>query len=295
MAARIPRLAQLLRIYIDGIPLDLASLLLPAKTRLSATLQMHIHLHAASQKRYASSALPVKRQMSKTSMLGWIDSLETAVNGLRWSPAGTTWGEYYAETNYSPAGLEHKKALVADFLRQVQPRHVWDLGANTGLFSRIASQAGAYTVAFDIDPGAVELNYLESRKKAETNLLPLLLDLTNPSPGIGWGNRERMAFGERAKADAILALALVHHLAIANNLPLGRLAPNLRALGRWLIVEFVPKDDSQVQRLLASRQDIFPEYTQAHFEGAFAAHYSIHRAEAIQDSLRTLYLMEARD
>jgi ribosomal protein L11 methylase PrmA len=255
---------------------------------------MHIHLHAASQKRFASSALPKERQMSKTAMLGWIDSLESAVSKLRWSPAGTAWGEYYTETNYTPAGLEHKKALVGDYLRQIQPKCVWDLGANIGLFSRVASQMGAYTVAFDIDPGAVELNYQECRKNGDTNLLPLLLDLTNPSPGIGWGNRERLAFGERAPADAILALALIHHLAVANNVPLGRLASYLRDLGRWLIVEFIPKEDSQVQRLLASRQDIFPEYTQAHFEGIFATHYTIHRAEAIQDSLRTLYLMEAR-
>lgn len=294
MALRDVRLAQFLKIYIDGIPLDLASQLLPAKTRFDMTLQMHIHLHAASQKRFASSALPKERQMSKTAMLGWIDSLESAVNKLRWSPAGTAWGEYYTETNYTPTGLEHKKALVGDFLRQIQPKRVWDLGANTGLFSRVASQQGSYTVAFDIDPGAVELNYLECRKNDEKNLLPLLLDLTNPSPGIGWGNRERLAFGERAPVDAILALALIHHMAIANNVPLGRLASYLHKLGNWLIVEFIPKDDSQVQRLLASRQDIFTEYTQAHFEEAFTTHYTIHRAEAIQDSLRTLYLMEAR-
>jgi hypothetical protein len=160
---------------------------------------------------------------------------------------------------------------------------------------------GALTIAYDIDPGAVELNYLECRKNGETNLLPLLLDLTNPSPGIGWGNQERMAFGERKSAgeqkpvEAILALALVHHLAIANNVPLERLASYFHGLGRWLVVEFVPKDDSQVQRLLASRQDIFTGYTQAHFEQTFAAYYTIHRTEGIRDSLRTLYLMEAQD
>jgi hypothetical protein len=295
IALRDVRLAQLLRIYIDGIPLDLTSQLLPAKTRLNAALQMHIHLHAASQKRFASSALPTKRTMSKTALLGWVDSLESAVNGLRWSPAGTAWGDYYTETNYTPAGLEHKKELVADFLQQIQPKRVWDLGANTGLFSRIASQTGAFTIAYDIDPGAVELNYLECRKNGETNLLPLLLDLTNPSPGIGWDNRERLAFSERTPADAVLALALIHHLAIANNVPLERLASYLHGLGKALIVEFIPKEDSQVQRLLASRQDIFTEYTQAHFEETFASHYTIQRAEAIRDTLRTLYLMQARD
>jgi len=295
MAYRDVRLGQLLRIYIDGVPLDLASQLLPRKTRLSWPLQVHIHMHAASQKRFASSALPTERKMGKTALLGWIDSLESAVRGLRWSPAGTAWGDYYAETNYTTAGLEHKKALLQEFLGQIQPRRVWDLGANTGLFSRIASAVGANTIAFDIDPGAVELNYLEVRKARETRLLPLLLDLTNPSPGIGWGNHERLSLIERAPADTIIALALVHHLAIANNVPLERLATFFHGLGRWLVVEFIPKSDSQVQRLLASRQDIFTEYTQEHFEGVFAARYTVHRKEGIRDSQRTLYLMEARE
>jgi hypothetical protein len=295
MALRDIRLNQLLRVYIDGIPLDLASRLLPWKTRWNWSLQMHIHLHAASQKRYASSAPPPERKMSKTSFLGWIDSLESAVRGMRWSPEGTAWGDYYTETNYTEAGLQHKKTLAADFLRRTQAKHVWDLGANTGMFSRIASQMGAQTLAFDIDPGAVELNYRECKKNKETNLTPLLLDLTNPSPGTGWGNRERLALAERGPADCILALALVHHLAIANNVPLDRLASFFCELGRWLVIEFVPKSDSQVQRLLASRQDIFTEYTQAQFERIFAQRYSIHQSEGIHDSERTLYLMESRN
>jgi ribosomal protein L11 methylase PrmA len=163
------------------------------------------------------------------------------------------------------------------------------------MFSRIASQMGAQTLAFDIDPGAVELNYRECKKNKETNLTPLLLDLTNPSPGTGWGNRERLALAERGPADCILALALVHHLAIANNVPLDRLASFFCELGRWLVIEFVPKSDSQVQRLLASRQDIFTEYTQAQFERIFAQRYSIHQSEGIHDSERTLYLMESRN
>jgi ribosomal protein L11 methylase PrmA len=179
-------------------------------------------------------------------------------------------------------------------MQHIQPETVWDLGANTGLFSRIPSQMGVDTIAFDIDPGAVELNYRDCRKTGEIHLLPLLLDLTNPSPAIGWGNRERSAFGERGPAGAVMALALVHHLAIANNVPLPRLADFMHGLGRWLVIEFVPKSDSQVQRLLASRQDIFPDYTPSHFESAFSQRYILHRSEAIRDSERCLYLMEAR-
>jgi ribosomal protein L11 methylase PrmA len=288
------RLGLLMRDFIDGIPLDLTSRLLPLRTRLSWPLQIHIHLHAASQKRYASSALPTERRMGMTSLLGWIDSLESAIRSLSWSPKGTDWGNYYAETNYTPDGLEHKKSLVGEYLDHIQPRRVWDLGANTGLFSRIASQKGAQTLAFDIDPGAVELNYLECRKSGEPNLLPLLLDLSNPSPGIGWANRERLSVEERGPADAVLSLALIHHLAIANNLPLERVAAFLHRLGRWLIIEFVPKIDSQVQRLLASRQDIFSEYTQDYFERIFSKYYSIQRVEGIRESERSLYLMQAR-
>ena len=295
MALTDVRMGLLLREYIDGIPLDLASRLLPWKTRLNGALQMHVHLHAASQKRYAASGLPTGRKMSMNSMLGWIDSLESAVRGLRWSPEGTAWGNYYAETNYTQAGLEHKQALVSEYLTRIGPSLVWDLGANTGLFSRIASRMGAYTIAFDIDPGAVELNYLDCKKASEKNLLPLLSDLSNPSPGIGWANRERKSLGERGPVDAVMALALVHHLAIANNLPLERLAEFLHGLGKWLVIEFVPKSDSQVQRLLASRQDIFPRYTQAHFVEAFERCFVIHRVENIRDSERSLYLMQARD
>ena len=174
---------------------------------------------------------------------GIIDSLESGVKRLQWSPSGTDWGDYYDEHNYTSAGLEDKKQIVSSFLDQMQPRSVWDLGANTGLFSRLASDRGIPTIAFDIDPGAVELNYLSSRKDIEQNILPLLSDLTNPSPAIGWENQERQSLAERGPVDAIFALALIHHLVISNNVPLNRLASFFQHLGRWLVIEFVPKSD----------------------------------------------------
>jgi len=183
---------------------------------------------------------------------------------------------------------------VCEFLDHIRPHTVWDLGANTGLFSRLASRQGIFTVAFDIDPGAVERNYLRCVAERETNLLPLVLDLTNPSPSIGWNTQERMSWLDRAPADTILALAVIHHLAIANNIPLEQLAKFFSQLGHWLIIEFVPKSDSQVQRLLATRDDIFPEYTEAGFEQTFLRFFIRHAAERIRGSDRILYLMEAR-
>jgi hypothetical protein len=295
MARRDERFGLLSRLFIDGVPLDLAAASLPFKTRFAPGILTHIHAHAASQKRYASRTEKLReRRFSRTALLALADSLESNIRKLRFHAKETEWGDYYQDTNYSAEGLEHKKRTVAEFLDAVKPATVWDLGANTGLFSRIASGRGVPTVAFDVDPLAVERNYRELKAAKEKNLLPLVMDLTNPSPGTGWAGRERMSLEERGPADALLALALVHHLAISNNVPFGRIADFLRRVGRHLIIEFVPKDDSQVRRLLVTREDIFVDYTQSRFEEAFGRAFEILRSEPVRDSGRTLYLMKAK-
>ena len=289
------RLGQLYRSHLDGIPLDLASKLLPYRTRFSFSLLPHIHLHAGSQARYADKRIDTRRpKLSRLGFIGIINSLESGVKGLKWTPGGTEWGDYYQDTNYSAEAFEHKKRIVAEFLEAVHPRNVWDLGANVGVFSRIASDKGIPTVSFDIDPTAVEKNYLECRRRGETNILPLLSDLTNPSPGIGWQNEERMSLIERGPADAVLALALIHHLAISNNTPFAKIADFFASICDSLIVEFVPKSDSQVQRLLATREDIFVGYTQQAFESEFARQFVLEHSQPITGSERSLYLMRRR-
>jgi len=158
----------------------------------------------------------------------------------------------------------------------------------------VAAGKGILTVSADVDPACVEVNYLRCVKERETNVLPLLLDLTNPSPGVGWENEERTSLIERGLADTVLALALIHHLAISNNLPLDRVAAFFSRICNWLIIEFVPKGDSQVQRLLSTREDIFPDYTQRAFERAFGRHFDIQESVTIEGSERTLYLMGKR-
>jgi ribosomal protein L11 methylase PrmA len=178
-----------------------------------------------------------------------------------------------------------------NWLSKIEAKTVWDLGANSGIFSRVAVETGAYVISTDIDPAAVEVNYRLVQERKEQNLLPLVLDLTNPSPAIGWNNLERDSFLQRGPVDATLALALVHHLAISNNVPLPRVAEFFSTCGKWLIVEFVPKSDSQVQKLLRSRVDIFNDYTQAGFEKAFGQWYTLKQSSVIRDSERCLYLM----
>ena len=289
------RLSQLMRVYIDGVPLDLASKLLPGRTKLSFGLLSHIHLHAKFESKYAGSTQkPSGGRMGKMALWGLIDNLQATVRKLGYKPARTEWADYYSDTNYSGPALADKARVVSEFLDVCRPATVWDLGANIGVFSRIAAGKGAYTVAFDIDPAAVEKHYLDCRAGGIANTLPLVLDLANPSAAIGWANRERMSLVERGPADAVMALALVHHLAISNNVPLGMLAEFLASICRWLVIEFVPKSDSQVKRLLVTREDIFGDYNQDSFEREFAAAFDIEKRAPLAESERTLYLMRRR-
>lgn len=296
MAYRDVRLGSLLRTGIDGVPLDLATALLPWRTRLNPGLFMHLHAHAASQKKHQDRRRSGKSaRVSKNAMIGIVDSLRGAVKRLQWKPAGTEWGAYYSDTNYSDASLAIKREMVAAFLDQADPTTVWDLGANNGFFSRVASERGIPTVAMDIDPVAVQKNWLEVKAKGEEHILPLLMDLTNPSPDLGWDHAERSSILGRGPADAVLALALVHHLAISNNVPLPRLAGFFARAGRWLIIEFVPKEDSQVQRLLSTREDVFPHYHREGFEAAFGQEFEVVESQGIEGSERTLYLLKRRE
>ena len=290
-------MSQLLRVYIDGLPLDLASGLLPAKTKFNFGLLTHIHVHASAQKRYSDKLVKPRSgalRMNRQALIGLIESLENTIKKLTWKPAGTEWGDYYEKTNYTDGAFDHKKQLIHEWADEKKPELVWDLGGNTGVFSREAASSGAFTVSFDIDPAAVEQNYRTVKANKEQNILPLVLDLTNPSPALGWDNNERDSFGARGPVEMVLALAVIHHLAISNNVPLRQLARFFAARCKWLVIEFVPKSDSQVQKLLASREDIFPDYTRQGFENVFSTCFTIYKSEAVRDSERTLYLMEAR-
>jgi hypothetical protein len=296
MSYKDARLNQLLRVHLDGIPLDLAGRLLPLRTYLRLSVLLHIHMHAVFGRRAQNSSGEdvQQKRFARGAFLGLIDGLEGAVKKMTWSPQGV-WADYYAERpSYESGAVEHKKQLVAEFLDILNPGIVWDLGANTGLFSRIASDRGIPTVSFDMDPACVEMNYLASVTKGEKTILPLLLDLANPSPKIGWENEERNSLFDRGPADAVLALALIHHLAIGNNLPLSRIAGFFGRVGRSLIVEFGPKGDPMVQRLLRTRADIFPDYTPECFEKEFNEFFTIVRSVQIRNSQRTLYLMKKK-
>jgi hypothetical protein len=178
-------------------------------------------------------------------------------------------------------------------LDSTDARVVWDLGANVGTYSTVAAGNGRQVIAFDQDASSVEHHWRTLSADARASVLPLVMDLSNPSPALGWALEERRSLVERGPADIILALALVHHLAIGNNVPLDRVASFMSRLGRRAIVEFVPKEDPMTQHLLAARHDIFPDYTLDGFRAAFGRSFAILDEAPVEDSRRTLFLLEA--
>lgn len=295
MARKDVRLGRLVRSSLDGLPLDLTSKILPIRTWLSPALLLHIHLHARAQKRFAGDAVRTRkgtRAMSDTALQGLVASLESAIRGLNWEPK-SNWADYEVTHSYSEGSLDAKESVIRDLISQVGPSEIWDIGANTGNFSRIATSASIPVVSLDIDYGAVEINYRRSKSSSDTYMLPLVIDLTNPTPALGWSSDERKSLIERGPVDLVMALALVHHLAIGNNVPLDDVARFLAMIGRALIIEFIPKSDPQVKRLLMNRADIFPDYTLEGFERSFSAHFELQRSEPLPESDRRLFLMRA--
>jgi ribosomal protein L11 methylase PrmA len=302
MAQTDVELSKLMISHIDGVPLPLASKLLPARTRLNYSLMTHIHLHSKMQQQHADAAgnrdtaRAKNANVTEQGLNALMESLAKTVQKLEWKMPRTEWGDYYENTNYSDRAGEQKRTLVDGFLGSIpEPlKIIQDFGANTGEFSRIAAKHGELVVSQDIDPVAVELNYRENSANGPANILPLIQDFSSPSPAIGWGNAERDSFLDRSRCDALLVLALIHHLAISNNVPLPNIAELFAGITRWIIIEFVPKNDSQVERLLATREDIFTDYTRDGFEKAFSECFTIEKSEPVPDSERTLYLMKSR-
>ncbi|MCV0402555.1 MAG: SAM-dependent methyltransferase [Chloroflexi bacterium] len=299
IAHRDARCGLMLRDFIDGIPLELAARLLPGRTRLNMGLLAHLHLHARAQRRSANDppptdgAPPPVRRVSETGQRALLDSLRRTVAGLRWKP-DSHWSGYATSTSYSEAATASKGRIVREMLDAVAGRRAWDLGANTGVYSAMAADAGYRVVAWDQDAASVEAHWLRVRDGASPAILPLVGDLSNPSPALGWALEERSSFLDRDEPDVILALALVHHLAIGNNVPLDRVASLFGRLAPQAIVEFVPKEDPMTRRLLAARPDIFGGYTLDGFRSAFETTHRIVREAPIDDSPRTLFLLARR-
>lgn len=280
-------LLSLLGQYPDGIPLDLAAELLPARSTFKLISFLHIHL----QRRVAATGKNAKEDstFSQTKLLRIIDHLEAGINAISIEKETSHWSKYYGETILSDAYLHGKIQAVRQMTASRSLSSVLDLGANTGEFAAQFASEGKQVIAAEADRICVDQIFLKHAK-----VTAVCIDLMHPSPAIGWMNQERTPFSHRAKADLVLALALVHHLCIGKNLPFDHLAQGLLALGPWLLIEFVPKTDPKVQGLLQGRADIFDNYSEHNFKGIFSKYYTLVEEKAVPASDRKLFLFQRK-
>ncbi len=286
-------IGKIFTLYPNGIPLEILISLLPKKAKWNLHTYLHIYLHAATAARAGKTkSAKAATKFSKQKMLLLLNGLITYVASLHVKKTKTNWDDYYASTILSDQYLQEKTTLVTLFLSTVTYSSIIDLGANDGYFSLLFKNTATEIIAVDGDANCINKLYTTIRNQKIKNILPLINTLHTPSPAIGWNSAERASFGERIKGNVILALALVHHLAIANNLPFQFIAEWLAAMGKYLLIEFVPKTDEKVQLLLQNRQDIFIDYTVIGFENAFSKKFKIVMQQKIIGTERILYLME---
>jgi hypothetical protein len=284
-------LQQLLLAYPEGIPLGIAKSLLPRRSKFSLHTYLHIHLHASVAKR-KNAAASSKTKFSKQKFLNLISSLEILINKLRLPEQSTTWSGYYEEASQRNDYLEQKKKIIVQWLETIPGiKTAADLGANDGEFSHLLSSNNIQTIAADFDPYCINKLYNQLKAAGEKNIQPLIVDLSNPSPATGVNNNERASFISRLYVDLVLALALVHHLAIGKNIPFEMIADLFQKICSSLIIEFVPKEDEKVQLMLTNKKDIYAGYTAENFEKVFGKYFRLVNKETIPGSGRTLYLM----
>lgn len=284
---------------LEGISTPDMAKTLPLSAKLNWCVLTNVILPAQFQKGSTSDKAARKnlkdRQLPLAGFRSLLRQLRSLIEKLRpANTSATTWANYATTTTYGDQEMSNKKSFVADFIRSAQARDVIDLGCNTGDYSKVCLQAGASKVTgFDFDQQSLDKAH-ERAKREKLDFLALFLDARNPSPSQGWLQAERPGFAERFTADAVIALAFEHHLTIAHNAPISDVINWITRLAPHGIIEFVPKSDPTIQKMLALREDIFPEYTKDNFEKILTSRTVVDGVQEISASGRVLYAFHRR-
>lgn len=288
----------LLRSQLDGIEPIAASRYFKGAARFKKGVIPHVIfpaiVEASIAKRERDRAPARKRSgpsHSNAMFLGLVDSLRNVVDSLRSEVQHTDWSRYATSHSYNSGDFEAKKSFVARHVASRRWEHVWDIGCNTGTFSRIAAQHADYIVAVDGDHDSIEQLYQGEIAKKEYKILPVVMDLANPSPNQGWAGAERKAFDQRRKPDLVLCLALIHHIRVSANIPISMFVQWVRSLDASVIIEFVDRADEMFQKLIVNKSIDYPDYSLHEFEKVVAAQFTIIERQKLKGGCRELFFL----
>lgn len=284
-------LHELWNAYPDGIPLALASKMLPYKTRFNLHIYLNIHLHASIAGKKNRNA--PQKEFSETKMKNVLRSLEESIRGFSFASSGV-WSNYYDEASQRDNYMEMKSAIIEEWTGSLPVKTAIDAGANEGFFARLLSNKNIYTIAADLDHFSINQLYKRIIAEKMVNLQPMIIDLTKPTPATGVNNKERSSFLNRINVDLVMALALIHHLSIGHNIPFESSAEMFFGMGEYLVIEFVPKEDEKVQLMLSQKKDIYTGYTINNFLAGFEEKFNVLKSEKVGSSGRTLFLMKRK-
>ena len=284
----------MMRSSIDGVGVQTAAKMFGFRDRFRKGVFSHVWLQAKLDRRYGSTSQDVKSELksagfSKELILANVRKTRKLVQKLSWGGEGSEWGAYEEFHNYSESDHALKEAFINDCVRDSGAKTVWDIGANTGQFSRIAAKHADQVLAMDIDHFAAERMYRRNAEEGISNILPLVQNVCDPSPSWGWRNRERTDLASRAKPDLVLCLALIHHVVITANVPLDEFIAWLAGLTDQLVIEYVSRKDDKVETLLRNKEDKYHDYSRENLEAALARHYHIRKTLPLESGNRFLY------
>ena len=286
--------------HLDGLEPTEMRRIFSGRKRFKKGVFRHVYLHSVAESRVTRGGTALKDEMGKAGFgkeltVATVKKLHTLIGKLRSKRSESGWKQYRETCSYSDADRATKDAFITSAVEGTNPALSWDLGCNDGAYSRVIAKAGGTVIAVDYDDVTVDALYQSLRNDGPDNILPLVMNLVDPSPARGWRNEERRAFTDRTKPDLVLALALVHHLAIAANVPLGEVVSWFRSLGATLIVEFVEPHDPMAVQLLGNKPaGMFDSYRIDVFEKLLDEQFTITRREALPGGSRTLYLATPR-
>jgi len=284
----------LMRAGIDGVGIQTAARLFSVRDRFRSGVLTHVWLQSKLDSRYGSTRKDVRSDLksagfNKEMILANVRKMRKLVAKLNWQGDGSEWGSYEEFHNYSKSDHELKESFIRDSVGSGGARLVWDIGCNTGQFSKIALEHAQNVIAMDLDHFAVERLYRETKAEGIGGLLTLVQNIADPSPNWGWRNLERTDLESRARPDMILCLALIHHVVISANIPLEEFVAWLSGLSDQLVLEYVSRSDDKVKTLLRNKEDKYSDYSRKGLESALSQHFEIERKQALDSGSRFLY------